>query len=163
MPLGSKNNFFTQDVKALEKWREELIALLIIKRCSKAQIAVVLKAYDYMVFHKDYDGSTASEDLYDLPSVGNYNGLEAASLVHDWLYLIGGMFDKKHLRMCDDVLRQISRKTNKSSWEYNLRTVKLWVLREVVNYAFWQRTLKKKNISDNAKEDVVNAYKIFKQ
>ena len=86
--LGSRNNFFSQDLVVLKKARTDLERLLLIKRRSKTDIQQYLKAYDYFVVNpKEYDGATIVKDLVDVRTAGGY--LDADAMLHDFDYLMG--------------------------------------------------------------------------
>jgi hypothetical protein len=80
--LGSKNDFFFQEKKKLERKRSDMKAYLRIKGFSSKEVFHFGFIYDYFCEHPShYDGETLVKDLVDLPN------LSLAGLEHDYEYV----------------------------------------------------------------------------
>lgn len=80
--LGSKNNFFLQDKKTLNKKRKEVISYLKLKDYNKEEITIYLEAYDYFcVNNYAFDGATIVKDLIDISE------LDLDAMLHDYHYI----------------------------------------------------------------------------
>lgn len=84
--MGSKNNFFKQDLATLEQKRSDVATLLKIKGYYDHQIEVYLKAFDYFIKNsEEYDGATIVKDLQDIPH------LDLDAMLHDYHYLVSNV------------------------------------------------------------------------
>jgi len=95
--FGSKNDFFKQEIKILEKGRIDLEELLSIKGRSKEDIQEYVFAYDYFVANpEDFDGATIVKDLLDVKTKEGY--LDCDAMLHDFDYISGAnkSFRKKY-------------------------------------------------------------------
>jgi hypothetical protein len=64
--LGSKSTFFPDHVIFV---RDRVFHLLDAKGYSAEQIAVYIKAFDYLEKPDDFDGATIVKDLMDVPGI----------------------------------------------------------------------------------------------
>lgn len=136
--------------------REMMVVLLRIKGFSIEQIVYFCDAFEYFTQHPEkYDGSTLTQDLYDI------KGLEFASMLHDYLYFRGAWASKDLLRKSDKVLVRVMRKMNKSGVEIKWRQLRLWLLREVFNYAWVNRNFRGKKVTLNEVNEINKIYNLF--
>lgn len=144
MILSSKSNYFQQSQETLSANREILITYLVIKKFDRTQRDIILKAYDYFVENPHrYDGATMSQDLFDLPRNGMYDGLEIAAMVHDYIYIyLQANLSHKAMKVADQIMKSIMIKTNKSGFEIGRRMFLL----KLVNRPFaWYNRFKTGN------------------
>lgn len=91
--FGSKNNFFKQTKKVLDRKRFEVESLLKFKGYLPIEISIYLTAYDYFCINTlDFDGATIVNDLDDIPE------LDLDAMLHDYQYLyykVGASFRNK--------------------------------------------------------------------
>lgn len=146
MALGSKSNFF-KEVSKQQYLIDDAKALFIGEFESRGieEYEDDLRAFDYFIQHpSEYDGSTASQDLYDITVFDvNQNSykLEIASVKHDFYYKVGAFYNKVLLRKADKILKDDMSKFSKSGFEISKRMFLLFIVREIINYAFWKRLL----------------------
>jgi len=151
MKKGAK--YFYNSKQVLAQGLDDAKDYLRIKGFYIEQVSIFLDAYDYFIKHpSQYDGATLSQDLYDI------NGLELGSMLHDYLYKIGGYADKQSLREADAIHIKILRQCNKSGAEIKYRQARLFILREVLNYAWINRTFRGKTLSIQNRRLIYNIY-----
>lgn len=161
MILTSKSNYFQQSQFDLSANRDLLITYLVIKKFNRTQRDIILKAYDYFVENPNkYDGATMSQDLYDLPKSGKYDGLEIAAMLHDYMYIeLGANLSREHMKLADKVMKSIMIKTNKSGFEIGRRMFLL----KLVNRPFaWYNRIKTGNrITHSQMDQITYLYMIL--
>lgn len=125
MSIGSTSSYFHQSKDLLSLDRERMATLLEIKGFAATQIDHFYTAFDYFCLHpSQYDGATASQDLYDL------RGLEFAGMLHDWMYIsLKAHLRVKAMRQSDKVMKTVMRNMCKSGAEITWRMWRLAVIR----------------------------------
>jgi len=149
----STNTYFYNSKNVLAQGVEDAKVYLWLKGFYIEQIYIFLEAYNYFIkYPNHYDGATFSQDLYDI------SGLELASMLHDYLYKIGGYASKETLRQADAILIRVMRQCNKSGAEIKYRQVRLFILREILNYAWINRTFRGKTLTVQNRRLIDNIY-----
>ena len=161
MALGSKSYFFLQDEMSLLDYRNRLESLLHIKDFNNDFILFVLQAYDWFSIlenNKMYDGATLTQDLYD---VGK---LDSKALLHDWLYIyLSAYSSKKALRIADDIYIKTLKKFHVFGVYVSWQKFRLFILREILNYAWISRVFRDKEpVNDNQLKLLNDVYKTIK-
>lgn len=125
MPLGSQSTFFNQPPERLKVYRKVLLQVLKLRGYDHFQSHAFAKAYDYFCTSPDdYDGATASQDLYD------FARLEIAAMLHDYLYIVlRANSDLPSARLADAVMVSVMKTFAKSGAEITWRRVRLWIVR----------------------------------
>ena len=88
--FGSKNNFFFQSTRILERAKKDLKTVLTLKARSKSDIKSYLIAFDYFVLNPyKFDGATIVKDLIDLRVFETGQYLDSDAMLHDYDYITG--------------------------------------------------------------------------
>lgn len=81
--LGSKNDFFQQEMGVLIEKLEQVKLYLKIKGYSAVEIDIYTQAYNYFCIKIfEFDGATILKDLEDLPN------LDLDAMLHDYHYIV---------------------------------------------------------------------------
>ena len=141
--------------------REQLITYLVIKKFNRLQREIVFNAYDYFVENPNrYDGATMSQDLYDLPKSGNYDGLEIAAMVHDYIYIyLCANLSPKAMKIADKTMKSLMIKTNKSGFEIGRRMFLLKLVK--IPFAWYNRIKTSNRITEAQMESINHTYNAF--
>ncbi len=128
--IKSKSDFFKQDYTVLMKKKKQMEIVLGFKDFSELEIGFFEDAYDYFVVNpSEYDGATASQDLYDLP------GIEFPPVSHDFDYVAKNcMSSLKYTRISDKILFYNMKKMGASKYEICRRKTLLWLKSYVALY-----------------------------
>lgn len=163
MILTSKSNYFQQSPFKLASNRELLIGYLDLKGFNRTQRKIVLEAYDFFIENPNrFDGATMSQDLFDLTKSGNYDGLEIAAMIHDYIYIhLGANLSRKAMKLADNVMKVVMIKTNKSGFEIGRRMFLL----KIINRPFaWYTRFKTGNtITDAQLVQIHDIHYVFTQ
>lgn len=123
--LISTSNYFDQSRDILSRNREKIrYYLQEIKNYSPRQAGIYLSAYDYFCANPmEYDGATMTSDLYDI------EGLELASMLHDYLYLkLNCAGNYRYRLLSDKLFRKEMTRMHKSTWNRGYRFVALFIV-----------------------------------
>lgn len=140
----SKNNFFYQSPEKLSRKREEMLRKLVEAHFQPWQISWFEKAYDFFIIHPSgYDGATMSQDLHDIAPDGAVNGLEFASMLHDYLYVVFKVStDRTYMKKADKVMKRVMYMNSNAGWEISRRMFALWIIRWKLT--FWRLNVEKR-------------------
>lgn len=142
MALGSKSTYFIQQKSKLEDNRKLLLEYLKLKGINSYIIARINIAYLWFCQIENkhrYDGATWSQDLYDI------DRLDAKAMFHDYLYIyLNAYGSKKTLRLADFIYIDLLKKMSVPGIYIDWQKWRLFFLREILNYAFINRTFRGK-------------------
>lgn len=159
--LTSTSNYFHKPAHLLAQDRDLMLQILQLRRFKKIQINYFLRAFDYFVANpSQYDGATASQDLYDINSElldgKKYDGLEFAAMLHDWIYIVlRANKSVEAMRIADRVMKRVMKRMSKSGAEITWRLFRLAIVRRPFAIYNWWTTTK------NIKTDVISIYEVY--
>jgi hypothetical protein len=159
--LTSTSNYFHKPAHLLAQDREFMIDILMFWGFNDLQESYFTTAFDYFVANpNEYDGATASQDLYDIPSKvidgKKYDGLEFAAMLHDWIYIVlRANKSVEAMRIADRVMKRVMKRMRKSGAEITWRLFRLAIVRRPFAIYNWWTT------SKDIKTDVISIYEVY--